>query len=166
VLDRARLKAGGEVVRGPCGEQPVHKVEARRDDPQGNLLHPHRVEQQPGQDDHDSQHDHREGKQALGAPRVETRERHGFGLFQLADQKTGDEETRDHEEDVHAHVAAAREGHPCMVEQHGHDGDGPEALHVGPKPASAGIRFGPGRPVLAAARPVVTRSIGPHPPDR
>ena len=52
---------------------------------------------------------------------------------------------RDHEEDVHADVAARRERHPGMVEQDRADGHGPEALHVGTEPLLRRLRVRLGR---------------------
>ena len=59
--------------------------------------------------------------------------------------ETGDDEPRDHEEDVHTDVAAADPGESCVVEDHQQHGDGSETLDVGPElpVARGGSRFVP-----------------------
>ena len=132
MLDRARLEAGREVVGGPGGQHPVHDVEAAGHHAHGELVHAHGIVegQRQGNQDHERQHDHRRGKQALGTPRVEPGERDPLCLLQLAYEELRDQEARDHEEDVHPHVTATRKGNASVVEEHHPDRDGPETLHV------------------------------------
>ena len=81
-------------------------------------------------------HETRRREEPPGPPPDEAGEGDGPARGPLLDQEAGDEEARDDEEDIDADVAAGEARHAGVEgEDHQHR-DGPEALHIGPKPRS------------------------------
>ncbi len=70
-------------------------------------------------------------RRARRAQKFGSDERPGAG--QLLEQQSGDQESGEHEEHVDADEPAAERGDAQVEQQHGHDGDGPHALDVGPE---------------------------------
>ena len=69
------------------------------------------------------------------APGVEAEQGHPPGPLRLAHQQRGDEEARDHEEDVDADEPAGEGPDPGVVEGHQQHGQGAETLDVLPEAA-------------------------------
>ena len=71
------------------------------------------------------------GKESPRAPRPEFAERDRPGLLGFGDQDSGDEEPREHEEDVDTEKAAGHAADVGMKEDHADNGDGAKAFDVG-----------------------------------
>ena len=114
-------------------ELPVRVIERRRDRVEAHLRAEdgRREEQHAGRDR--DEHEQRDGQQAPRATGIERGECDRARALHLVDQQAGDQEPRDDVEDVDAHIAARDPRDPGVERQHEHDGDGAQALDVGPE---------------------------------
>ena len=108
-----------------------------------------------GDDIRDDEGQRGRGQDPERTTRVELRERDAPVLGRLAEQQSRDQEAREDEEDVDAHVAAPEERHTGMVEHDEQDGDRTQALEVA---AACPGRNRPARPADKASSRV-QRSI-------
>ena len=132
VLHSGRVAAVVQVVGGVEREVPVLDVEGRRED-LADLVRQGRRRREVGRhrdERAEQEHQQRCRQQASGSPRPELPQPHGSRRGQLAHQVRGDQESRDHEEDVDTDVSAGEAGRPEVVEHHRQDGDRPQALNV------------------------------------
>ena len=100
-----------------------------------------RTQRRQHRDRRDDRHQDQQGgrrQQPASPPRIEGQQRDRPARVELAKQQPGDQEPRQHEEDVDADVAAAQAGHTRVVEQDEHDGDRAESLDVGPEAGALG----------------------------
>ena len=90
----------------------------------------------------------RRGRQATGPAGVEGPEPEPAGGFQLFPEQPGDQESRQHVEDVHPDEPAPDPAQPGVVGHHRQDADPPQPFNVGPEP----IHHAHGRPPNPTAR--------------
>ncbi|CPU65876.1 Uncharacterised protein [Mycobacteroides abscessus] len=130
VLEEGRGLRLLEVLRPLVGEEEVRHVRCGRERVHGSVAHADRSERERGDDHRGDQHGERGREDPAGATRVELREPDPALRLERPQEMARDEEARDHEEDVHADVAARQPRHARVVEHHGHHRDGAQALHV------------------------------------
>ena len=85
----------------------------------------------PADPDGEAQDEDQRRIEPADAARIETGEAEGAGR-ELGRNQPADQEAGDHEEDVDAHIARAQHLGKRVEDHHGRDGDGPQAVDVGP----------------------------------
>ena len=128
--DRRRCQHGPQVVGGLDRESHVRGIEGRCGGVARDVGHAQRRQDQRGEDDRREERGRGRRQQAPGTARVERREVHPSGGDQLPHEEPCDQEARQDEEHVHAHVAAGDPRHPGVVEQDHEDRDRAESLEV------------------------------------
>ena len=129
-LERRGRTVLGEVV-GAVDRQPeVHRIQRTADRVARVLHEPHLRQEQPGTSDRGDHHQGRRRQQTQRPTAVELPDRDSVRRRQLAQQHRGDEEARDHEEDIDPDVAAAEPAHRGMGENDQRDGQRTQPLDV------------------------------------
>nr|BFF23309.1 hypothetical protein GCM10025732_12740 [Glycomyces mayteni] len=143
LLERGGRLVGVEVL-GLLGDEAV--VDDVDDDGEGVLEDRfearHGVEHPRAQGGRDGD-DGSGGQDAAGAAGVEPGDGDAAGRVDLLDEQGGDEEPGEDEEHVYADVTSCGPGEPGVREEDQADGDGAQALDVGPEP-QAGPAVGRG----------------------
>ncbi len=130
VLERRGRGVVLEVVGAVARELEVGREERRPErvlDRAGRLDRAQEVDRRRHRRD---DHQRRRGQDPAGPAGVEAEQRDPAVALGLGDQQTGDQEARDHEEDVHADEAAVERPDLGVVQDHEQDGQGPEPLDV------------------------------------
>ena len=145
VEDRRRGLAGREVVGRLRRESHVGDEQRGRGRVRRGTGHEERRKEDDGDRDGHEEDDGGRRQDAARSSRVERWEGERPRLTDLAEHEAGDEEPRDHEEDVDARKPAREPRDGCVEEDHEQDGDRPEPLDVRPTPPGRGD--GPPDPV-------------------
>ena len=135
--DRGRQE-GRQVVRARAGEMHVDQEERGPPGIARALRAPQGAEHDIRGHDGDDDDQGGGGDDAPDPPGVEASDRRLGRRGPLSEQDAGDHEARDHEEDVHPHVAPAHARDVGVEQQDERDGDGPQALDVGAEPSVLG----------------------------
>ena len=134
MLEHRALVGVGHVLVDSAANFQFAPHSGRADDVAGDALAVDGRDEDEGRHRGGGEHQGREREEPPHAAGVEVADRDRAGPGDLVDQQPGDEEARQHEEDVDAdEAAAARPATPAWKSHDQHDGDGPQPLDVAPE---------------------------------
>jgi hypothetical protein len=127
---RGREDRGLEVIVRLEAEAQVRDVETCAGDVDRDAADGERRKDEDRTRERCQEHDGCRWKETPSSTRVEGGDIHATGTTEFAMDRARDEETREDEEDVDAHVAAAKSRDPGVVQQDQQDRDRAEALEI------------------------------------